>query len=186
MVDTHLLVIPPPGGSPGSSSAARNLITYKMSGSSSLDLIVWMISGKKKKKPQGWSEMLSVVWELGLLTVKIMIKVITFHLHVNSLLQRGLLLQCLLRQRGGAREADDNDADVVQTTLERKILWNQVEITLASSDVLLSVFEHKPDRLIYLCHPGVWRGTARPGTRRLFSGQEGFLAEVNSIPASSG
>lgn len=44
-------------------------------------------------------------------------KIITFHFDINSLLQRCLLLQCLLRQLGGAREADDNDADVVQTTL---------------------------------------------------------------------
>lgn len=44
-------------------------------------------------------------------------KVITFHFDINSLLQLCLLLQCLLRQLGGAREADDDDADVVQTTL---------------------------------------------------------------------
>lgn len=43
---THLLVMPPPGGSPGISSAARNLITYTRSGSSSLDLIIWIISVK--------------------------------------------------------------------------------------------------------------------------------------------
>lgn len=42
----HLLVMPPPGGRPGISSAARNLITYKRSGSSSLDLMAWMISKK--------------------------------------------------------------------------------------------------------------------------------------------
>lgn len=42
----YLLVMPPPGGSPGMSSAARNLITYKRSGSSSLDFIIWIISAK--------------------------------------------------------------------------------------------------------------------------------------------
>lgn len=45
-VYSHLLVMPPPGGRPGISSAARNLITYRRSGSSSLDLIAWMISVK--------------------------------------------------------------------------------------------------------------------------------------------
>lgn len=46
----HLLVMPPPGGSPGISSAAKNLITYKRSGSSSLDLMAWMISVKHGSK----------------------------------------------------------------------------------------------------------------------------------------
>lgn len=46
----HLLVMPPPGGSPGISSAAKNLITYKRSGSSSLDLMEWMISVKHGSK----------------------------------------------------------------------------------------------------------------------------------------
>lgn len=47
---TYLLVMPPPGGRPGISSAARNLITYKRSGSSSLDLIIWMISVKAQSE----------------------------------------------------------------------------------------------------------------------------------------
>lgn len=55
--EPYLLVMPPPGGSPGMSSAAKNLMTYKRSGSSSLDLIAWMISVKcelKKRRRLKW------------------------------------------------------------------------------------------------------------------------------------
>lgn len=50
IAQTYLLVMPPPGGRPGISSAARNFITYKRSGSSSLDLIIWIISAKGESK----------------------------------------------------------------------------------------------------------------------------------------
>lgn len=45
---------------------------------------------------------------------------ITFHFHVNVLLQLSLLLQSLLRHLGGAVEADNDDANVVQASLQRE------------------------------------------------------------------
>lgn len=45
---------------------------------------------------------------------------ITFHFHVNVLLQLSFLLQSLLWHLGGAMEADNDDADVVQAALQRE------------------------------------------------------------------
>lgn len=44
----------------------------------------------------------------------------TFHFHINMFLKLCLLLQRLLCHLGGAREADDDDAHVIQAALQRE------------------------------------------------------------------
>lgn len=112
--------MPPPGGSPGMSSAARNLITYSRSMSSSLDLSIWIISVKIVKfygyikGGNSSGSMFSLKW-------------LTFHFHIDLLLHLCLPLQCLLWHLGGAREADNDDADVIQAALQRETDWIPVK-----------------------------------------------------------
>lgn len=56
------------------------------------------------------------------------LQLITFHFHVNLLLQLSLLLQRLLWHLGGAREADNDDADVVQAALQRETQHHDYQI----------------------------------------------------------
>lgn len=63
---------------------------------------------------------------------------ITSHFHINLLLQLCLLLQCLLWHLGGAREADNDDADVIQASLQGETEHRIIReaLRLQSSDIL--------------------------------------------------
>ncbi len=70
---------------------------------------------------------------------------VTFHFHVELLLQLRLLLQCLLWNLGGAREADDDDADVIQAALQGETECKITREALQDCSLLLKVLPH------YLC-----------------------------------
>lgn len=53
----------------------------------------------------------------------------TCHFGLQQVLQLGLLVQCLCWQLGGSREAQQDDADVVQTAL-----WSEAEVSAEVSN----------------------------------------------------
>jgi len=49
-----------------------------------------------------------------------LVQAVTFHFRIDQVLQLRLLLQRLLWHLGGAGEADNDDADVIQAALQRE------------------------------------------------------------------
>lgn len=97
----------------------------------------------------------SLCWEgLGLIFKQL----ITFYFHIDMLLQLCLLLQSLLWHLGGAGEADNDDADVIQTALQRptELSGNQVATKQTWAEGVLARLHYQvvqnftPNRVLFL------------------------------------
>ena len=64
-------------------------------------------------------------------------RLFTFHFRIDQLFQLCLLLQGLWSHLGGAGEADDDDADVIQAALQRETEHRQVRVWRIYSNWLL-------------------------------------------------